>query len=445
MSFFLSLVLHPFQTTTTHCRHEQSEKQNSKRQAGGKGRGGDNSSEARTGDRLALLCACRSRYSCLISYIDSTSTIKSDSYMCSSKVHCHNCPLLPGNIECTQRVIEDPDTAVKMVCSNVQCNKSGLLHARCFDRLEKHLLKALAATSMGKKWTEAQLKANVWNCRGIHSLHKFSKCSCGGTLGRGEEEHKAFVPAVKKKEKLSQKPKLNIDGVKISYSEQKLYKQVSEEDTHVRSSRYTYLKDESRPEKHSKTEVSFGTKVDPLQVFVGDLPNDCTEDHLEELFENFGKVRYVRIYHPPTQCDYFVPSFAFVGFDSTACVQRVLAARSIMLYGNLRVKVEEKKIRVPLRREKHPPTATKATTAKHGSSNASAKSKQLPPRFLPLLKKDLTKYSKEYGKSRGYKKEDVRKILHVSTLPEDCSPNDLGELFEEYGTVSASSAVRPSL
>ena len=162
--------------------------------------------------------------------------------MCSSKVHCHNCPLPPGNIECSQRVIEDPDTAVKMVCSNVQCNRSGLLHARCFDRLEKHLLKALAATSMGKKWTEAQLKANVWNCRGIHSLHKFSKCSCGGTLGRGEEEHKAFVPAAKKKEKMSQKPKLNCDGVKISYSEMKMFQKVAEEKAHAKASPEKFVK-----------------------------------------------------------------------------------------------------------------------------------------------------------------------------------------------------------
>ena len=329
-----------------------------------------------------------------------------------------------GNIECSERLIEDADTAVRMVCSNVQCTKSRLLHSKCFDRLEKHLLKALAATPMGKKWTEAQLKANVWKCRGLDILHRFSKCSCGGTLGMTEEEHKAFVPAVKKKEKLSQKPKLNFDGVKISYSEQKLFNRVTEEDTHVRSSRYSYPKEVTRPEK--KTELaSFDTRIDPLQVFVGDLPNDCTEDHLEELFEKFGKVRRVRINHPPPKCDYFVPSFAFVAFDSADCVRSVLAARSIRFYGSHRVKVEEKKIRVDV-----------------SSSKASAKSKQPPPRFL--LKKDLNKYSKEFNKSGGYNKEDVRKILHVSCLPEDCSPNDLGELFEDYGKVSSLSIVGPS-
>ena len=363
-----------------------------------------------------------------------------------SKIYCHNCPLPPGSIECTQRVIEDPHTAVKMVCSNVQCTKSGLLHPKCFDKLEKHLFKALAATPMGKKWTKAELKANVWNCRGLDILHRFSKCPCGGTLSKPEEKkNKAPFPTVKKKEKLNQKPKLNCDGigvgVKIYNAEQKPFNRVTEEDTLVRVSRYTYPKGpedifKSRPEKYSKAEESPDTEIDPLQVYVGDLPNDCTENHLEELFMKFGTVRYVRICHPPTHCDYFVPSFAFVAFESTACVQRVLAARWITLNGNHRVKVEEKKIRVPFPSERQL-VSTKASKAKQVSLKASTKSKKLPPRFLPLLKKDLTKnwQSRENDISRGYNKEDVPKILHVGNLPEDCCTDDLGELFEEYGKV----------
>ena len=372
--------------------------------------------------------------------IDNTST----SQLINKCIYCHNYPLLAGSIECTQRVIEDPHTAVKMVCSNLQCTKSGLLHSKCFDRLEKHLLKAQAATPMGKKWTEAQLKANVWNCRGLDILHRFSKCPCGGTLSKAEEKkNKPPFPTVKKKEKLNQKPKLNCDGigigVKISYSQQN---RVTEEDTHIRSTQFTYPKGtedmfKSRPEKHPEAGESSDTKIDPLQVYVGDLPNDCNEDDLEELFKKFGTVRYVRIYHPPTHCDYFVPSFAFVAFDSSACVQRVLAARSITLNGNHRIKVEEKKIRAPFPSEKQP-MLTKASKAKLASFKASSKSKQLPPRFLPLLKADLTKNrrSKENEISRGYNKEDVRKILHVSNLPGDCCTNDLGEMFEEYGKVS---------
>ena len=81
---------------------------------------------------------------------------------------------------------------------------------------------------------------------------------------------------------------------------------------------------------------------------------------------------------------------------------------------------------------------TKASKSKLASFKASSKSKQLPPRSLPLLKEDLTKnrQSKENEISRGYNKEDIRKILHVSNLPEDCCTNDLGEMFEEYGKVS---------
>ena len=123
-------------------------------------------------------------------------------------------------------MISDPETAVKMSCSNLQCTNSGLLHVKCFERLKKHLLSALGSTPKGKKWTEAQLEANLWNCRGADILHKFSKCSCGGTLAKAEEEGEAPLPVpVKKKEKgkVNQKPKLNCgEGGKIS--DQKMFK-----------------------------------------------------------------------------------------------------------------------------------------------------------------------------------------------------------------------------
>ena len=313
-------------------------------------------------------------------------------------------------------MIEDTLSAVKMSCSSVQCTKSGLLHAKCFDRLEKHLLKALAATPTGKKWTETQLKANVWNCRGADILHRFSKCSCGGTLCKVEEENKNPAPVMKKKEKSSQKPKLNCEGVKISYSEMKMFQKVAEEKAHAKASPEKFAK---LPENGIKArpEPNLGAKIDPLQIFAGNLPNDCTENDLFELFEKFGKVTELRLHHPSAPCDYFVPSFSFVAFESTACVQRVLAARPILLYGNHKVKVDEKK-----------------WCEKPSSSKPSPKSNQLPLRSLPLLKADLPK--KKYNNPRGYNAEDHSKILHVSSLPEDCCENDLGELFEKYGKVS---------
>ena len=218
-----------------------------------------------------------------------------------------------GGAECTQRLIENPGTAVKMTCSNTQCPKSGLLHAKCLDKLEKHLLKALAATPTGKKWTEAQLKTNVWKVRGADILHRFSKCSCGGTLSRAEEGDTNPTPVVKKKEKekLSQKPKLNHDGVKISYSEMKMFNKVAEENTHVKANPEKYPKIAENVMR-ARPEPNLDAKIDPLQVFAGNLPNDCTEDNLEELFGKFGKITEVRLHHPSAPCNYFVPSFAFV-------------------------------------------------------------------------------------------------------------------------------------
>ena len=109
---------------------------------------------------------------------------------------------------------------------------------------------------------------------------------------------------------------------------------------------------------------------DSQQLFVGNLPHDCTEDHLTDLFGKFGKVKL--IFFIPCQdhlwrvskcwcfnlkvtdvrinqkqgrdnqvarggkAPQFVPNFGFIVFESTDCVERALAAKPIMLYGNHR-------------------------------------------------------------------------------------------------------------
>ena len=322
-----------------------------------------------------------------------------------------------------------------MVCTNKQCTKPSLLHAKCFDKLEKHLLKALAASPMGRKWTEAQLEANVWNGRGVDVLYKYSRCSCGGTLSKPEEESEPPMPVAKKKEKekSSQKPKLNCDGVKISYSEMKMFKQVTDQNTQIRAPRYHHPQDPGMEKLPRAEENPAEVRVDPLQLFVGFLPNTCTEAQLFELFGKFGKVTKVDLHHPSTQTDNFVPSFAYVAFDSTTSVQRTLAARPIKLYGNQKVKVEEKRI------------CTSWPNNKQSMPIKAQKAKPVPPKpspkpwSLPLLKADLPKkkYIERNGIGRGFvNEEDYSKILHVSHLPEGCSQNDLGELFEEYGEAS---------
>lgn len=128
----------------------------------------------------------------------------------------------------------------------------------------------------------------------------------------------------------------------------------------------------ARPERFSKEEETGGgpgvrgppggpprdrmlSTSDSQQLFVGNLPHDCTEQHLEELFGKYGKVIDVRINQKAGRADAagrgggktqgFVPNFGFIVFESTEAVVRALNDKPIMLYGNHRLNVEEKKMR----------------------------------------------------------------------------------------------------
>ena len=237
-------------------------------------------------------------------------------------------------------MIPDPEAAVKMSCSNLQCTNSGLLHLKCYERLEKHLLTALGSTPKGKKWTEAQLEANLWNCRGADILHKFSKCSCGGTLAKAKEESEPPLPVAKKKEKgkVNQKPKLNCgEGGKIS--DQKMFKWGLEEPACVKELASTKQpKPESKPAPSKAPSTISKTHQLPLRsqlpllksdlpllkadlpvnkynqggsfpwtgkgpyqgqktledisriLHVFNMPKSCSENHLGGLFQAYGKV-----------------------------------------------------------------------------------------------------------------------------------------------------------
>jgi len=116
----------------------------------------------------------------------------------------------------------------------------------------------------------------------------------------------------------------------------------------------------ARPERFSKEEDMGRNRImstsDSQQLFVGNLPHDCTEEHLTDLFGKYGKVTDVRINQKQGRDNAvarggktpaFVPNFGFIVFESTDCVERALAAKPIMLYGNHRLNVEEKKMRAP--------------------------------------------------------------------------------------------------
>ena len=86
-------------------------------------------------------------------------------------------------------------------------------------------------------------------------------------------------------------------------------------------------------------------------LFVGNLPHGCTEKDLSDLFSNFGRVLEVRINQRggDGKAGYQVPNFAFIVFEDAASLERTLRAKPILLNGNHRLNVEEKKRRRYLR------------------------------------------------------------------------------------------------
>lgn len=95
---------------------------------------------------------------------------------------------------------------------------------------------------------------------------------------------------------------------------------------------------------------SLSSYPDSHQVFVGNLPHQCQESHLEELFSQFGKVVDVRINNkgvaqsknlPDGQKG--VPNFGFVVFEDEKAAGDCLSRKPIYLPNGHRLNVETKK------------------------------------------------------------------------------------------------------
>ena len=275
-------------------------------------------------------------------------------------------------VECFHRVIAEPGTGIKMGCSNLQCTSQRLLHPKCFEKLEKHLVTATKRLlPKSGRLNEVQLKASVWDIRGQEVLKRMCKCSCGGTL-RKEEEVDVPLPApvVQKKEKASpKKPKLNSLPGRIC--EQKTFIKRGNESkvaaaTHDEQilSKSKPAQDESPPSPgkldhqspksrqplpllKSDLPVNLRNKTVPYgpsykyedpakKVFVYHLPKTANEEDLCDLFEDYGDVKRVWISTPPS-------TYAFVLFESVESVDSVMASLPIMLYGSHPLRVERKK------------------------------------------------------------------------------------------------------
>ncbi|CAN0432415.1 unnamed protein product, partial [Lampetra fluviatilis] len=85
---------------------------------------------------------------------------------------------------------------------------------------------------------------------------------------------------------------------------------------------------------------------DSQQIFVGNLPHDIEEAELRDFFMTFGHVVDLRINTKSSGSGSKLPNFGFVIFQEPDAVQSVLASKPVLLRGEVRLNVEEKKSRV---------------------------------------------------------------------------------------------------
>ena len=242
------------------------------------------------------------------------------------------CCVPPSLVGCPQKVISEPGTAVRMGCTNLRCTSPRLLHRKCFDRMEKHLVTVvLRFKPVSKKWSEAnggkRIRANVWNCRGNDLLQRMCPCSCGGSL-RKEEAGIPFPKSVVRK-----KLKPTACDASLTKTDQRLSKfPYLSLKTDLSRLMKLYSKSVSQPVAEGRLEEEEDASK---QLFVSGIPRGCSKLDLLGCFEDFGKV--VNVWISSHLC-----YFAFVTFDSPESVDEALSREPILLFGRHRLNVQRK-------------------------------------------------------------------------------------------------------
>jgi len=136
----------------------------------------------------------------------------------------------PGALEClfpNTDVHSSPDV-IKFVCSNDDCQSSGLMHEKCYvEKLEPLAVMWLKQQARCRSWTVKHTMQNLWKDCGYKLIVKMFPCNCGqGFIRKHEAEKSEQVAAVLRApqaqaigqdvEKKLKKPKLNIDMSKGS-------------------------------------------------------------------------------------------------------------------------------------------------------------------------------------------------------------------------------------
>ena len=128
------------------------------------------------------------------------------------------CCVPADKVVCAKPSLTPLTEVVKVVCSSAVCPQSGLLHSSCFSKWESGLLLLLARVGRGRTWTEKQRQANLWTHKGYDLIFKSCQCNCGHGSLRKDLDYQPPEQRrqEKKKEKTSQKPKLNNSWQSVS-------------------------------------------------------------------------------------------------------------------------------------------------------------------------------------------------------------------------------------
>lgn len=69
--------------------------------------------------------------------------------------------------------------AMRIVCSNENCNAGQYMHAECFEQWEQSVLSYLKSIGRARSWSDKQRQQNLWTKKGYDLVYKVCGCRCG--------------------------------------------------------------------------------------------------------------------------------------------------------------------------------------------------------------------------------------------------------------------------
>jgi hypothetical protein len=69
--------------------------------------------------------------------------------------------------------------AVRVVCTNENCNAGQYMHAECFEQWEQSVLIYLKSIGRARSWSDKQRQQNLWTKKGYDLVYKVCGCRCG--------------------------------------------------------------------------------------------------------------------------------------------------------------------------------------------------------------------------------------------------------------------------